>query len=74
MVDKKNLLKAFTTSLNDIKEKVNKCDSNVPYIAADLMDTTYDNIMSKSLSPDEGYKIRHELYEILKNFRKCSCK
>ena len=74
MVDKNTLLKVFTANLNEIKEKVNKCDNNTPYLAADLMDTTYDNIMRKSLSPDEGYNIRHELYEILKNFRKCSCK
>lgn len=69
------IIKSFRSYLNEIKEKVNKCDNNVPYLAADLMETTQDKVfVSKSLSPQDGFEIRKELYETLKNFRKCNCK
>lgn len=66
-------IKSFKAYIDEIKEKVSKCDNNMPYLAADIMDTIYDNVMSKSLSPQEGFEIRHELYGILKNFKKCKC-
>lgn len=46
----------------------------MPYLAADLMETIQDNVASKSLSPRKGFEIRRELYEALKDFRKCSCR
>lgn len=69
-----NIIRSFKSYLREIKEKVDKCDNNIPYLAADLMETTQDNVAKKTLSPKEGFDIRHELYETLKNFRKCSCK
>lgn len=69
------IIKSFKSYLKEIKEKVGKCDNSVPYNAADLMETTQDNVFSlKNLSPQEGFEIRHELYEILKDFRKCNCR
>ena len=69
-----DIIKSFEKYIHDIKEKVNKCDNNMPYLAADLMETIQDNVVSKSLSPRKGFEIRRELYEALKDFRKCSCK
>ncbi len=69
------IIKSFKSYLKEIKEKVDKCDNNVPYHAADLMETTQDNVLSlKKLSPQEGFEIRHELYEILKDFKRCNCR
>lgn len=69
------IIKSFKSYLKEIKEKVDKCDNNVPYNSTDLMETTQDYVLAKkSLSPREGYEIRHELYEILKNFKKCDCR
>jgi hypothetical protein len=50
-----------------IKEKVDKCDNNMPYLGADLMKTIQDNVIRKTLSPQEGYELRIELYNTLKN-------
>lgn len=69
-----NVIMSFKKYIHDIKEKVSKCDNNMPYLAADLMETIQDNVASKSLSPHEGFEIRRELYEALKNVRKCGCK
>lgn len=69
------VIKSFKSYLKEIKEKVDKCDNSVPYHATDLMETTQEKVfVSKSLSSQEGFEIRHELYEILKDFRKCNCK
>lgn len=65
--------KEFKGFLHEIEEKVNKCDNNTPFLAADFMYTISRNIEDRALTIDEGSKIKEELYKILKDFRKCRC-
>lgn len=65
--------KEFKGFLSEIEGKVNKCDNNTPFLAADFIHTLRRNFEDGALTIDEYFKIKEESYKILKDFRKCRC-
>lgn len=70
----KEVLKDFEKYISEVKEKVDKCDNNSPYLVATLMYTIRRHVEDKALTAKEGSDIQELLYDTTRGFRKCICK